>query len=222
MLRFITMSLTTSLIAAGAALAQEPTLPLLFADDFEKGADRWEPGDPKAWRIVENSRSKVFEQFRQSKVKTPHRSPFNYALVKDLVVGDFILTAKVLSTGKDVAHRDMCLFWGWQDPAHHYYVHLAKQGDDRAHQIFIVDGKDRVKISKTTTKGVHWGDDWHQVKIVRTVADGAIAVYFDDMNTPIMTAVDRTFIWGRVGIGSFDDTGMYDDVKVYGKRAEKK
>ena len=76
--------------------------------------------------------------------------------------------------------------------------------------------------SKTTTKGVNWGDDWHQVKIVRTVADGAIAVYFDDMNTPIMTAVDRTFAWGRVGIGSFDDTGMYDDVKIYGKRAEKK
>lgn len=222
MLRWIAFLLTFTFLMAGTTLAQEQKLPLLFEDDFEKGADRWEPGDPQAWRISQKAGSKVFEQYQQSKVKTPHRSPFNYALARDLVVGDFVLTAKVLSTAKDGAHRDMCLFWGWQDPAHHYYVHISKQMDDRAHQIFIVDGKDRVKISKTTTKGVIWGDGWHQVKIVRTVADGAITAYFDDMSTPIMTAVDRTFTWGRVGIGSFDDTGMYDDIKIHGNRVEKK
>ena len=31
-----------------------------------------------------------------------------------------------------------------------------------------------------------------------------------------MTAVDKTFTWGQVGIGSFDDTGNFDDVLVYG------
>ena len=42
------------------------------------------------------------------------------------------------------------------------------------------------------------------MKVVRAVADGRIAIYFDDMKTPIMTATDRTFSWGRVGLGSFD------------------
>ena len=36
------------------------------------------------------------------------------------------------------------------------------------------------------------------------------------MKTPIMTATDTTFAWGQVGIGSFDDTGMWDDVKISG------
>ncbi len=56
--------------------------------------------------------------------------------------------------------------------------------------------------------------------MVRTVADGGIAIYWDDMKTPIMTATDKTFTWGQVGIGSFDDSGHWGDVKVYGKRAE--
>ena len=151
-----------------------------------------------------------------------HRSPLNIALVKDLQVGDFILEAKLQTTARDYPHRDMCLFFGHQGPAHFYYVHLGQRTDDHANQIFIVNGADRIKISTKTTKGTPWDDKWHRVKIVRTLADGHIAVYFDDMKTPVMTATDKTFTWGRVGIGSFDDTGNWDDVRLYGKRAAKK
>lgn len=37
-----------------------------------------------------------------------------------------------------------------------------------------------------------------------------------------MTATDKTFAWGRVGVGSFDDTGNWQDVKLRGVKAEKK
>ena len=129
-------------------------------------------------------------------------------------VSDFVLETKVLSTKPDYAHRDMCLFFGYQDPAHFYYVHLGKRTDDHANQIFIVNGAPRLKISTKTTAGTDWDDKWHTVRIVRRVKDGDIAVYWDDMQTPIMTATDKTFVWGRVGIGSFDDIGDFDDVKV--------
>jgi hypothetical protein len=58
------------------------------------------------------------------------------------------------------------------------------------------------------------------VKIVRRTADGSIEVYFDDLKTPVLTAEDKTFLWGQVGIGSFDDTGMWDDVKLQGIRRQ--
>jgi hypothetical protein len=116
----------------------------------------------------------------------------------------------------------MCLFFGHQDPAHFYYVHIAKKTDDHANQIFIVNGKPREKISTKTTEGTKWDDEWHQVRIVRTVADGKIEVYFDDMKSPIMTASDRTFTSGRVGIGSFDDSGNWTDIKLRGVKVEKK
>jgi hypothetical protein len=40
------------------------------------------------------------------------------------------------------------------------------------------------------------------------------------MDTPIMTATDKTFLHGKVGFGSFDDTGNVDNVVLWGKKKE--
>ena len=197
-------------------------LPLLLRDDFTKGADHWQPTDPAAWKVTKVERGSVYRQFRQSKYKPPHRSPLNIALLKDIAVSDFVLEVDVQSTGKDGPHRDMCLFFGYQDPAHFYYVHIAKRADDHANQIFLVNDAPRKKISSKSTPGTPWDDRWHHVKVVRTVADGKIAIYFDEMKTPIMTATDRTFAWGRVGLGSFDDSGNWADFVLRGTRITKK
>lgn len=218
----VAAALTGFFLAAAAPLAgAEPgkALPLVFADDFEKGDEHWRPTDPKAWKVGEGEQSnRFYSQFQQSKYKPPHRSPFNFSLVKDVIVGDFVLETRVRSTVKDYGHRDVCLVFGYQDPAHYYYVHLGKKADDHANQIFIVNDAPRTKISLKTTPGTDWNDEWHAVKIIRRTADGAIEIYYDDMETPIMTAQDKTFLWGQVGLGSFDDTGDWDDVKLFGLR----
>ncbi len=218
------LGLSLLFLAGWAVALDQPAsanLPLLFQDDFRQGAGRWQPSDPAAWKVIDGKMGKEYSQFQQSKYKPPHRSPFNFSLVKDLIVGDCILEAQVQSTTRDYPHRDVCLFFGYQDPAHFYYVHLGKKTDDHANQIFIVNNAPRVKISTRTTDGTPWTDGWHHVKVVRKVKDGSIAVYFDDMKTPVMTATDRTFTWGQVGVGSFDDTSSWRDVKVYGVKAEK-
>ncbi len=206
------------------ALSQEatPTLPVLISQNFDAGADRWEPTDRAAWKILETSRGKVYSLFQQSKYSPPHRSPVNFSLLKDFYVGDFGLEAKVHSTVKDYDHRDMCVIFGHQDPAHFYYVHFGKKTDDHANQIFIVNDSPRRKISTKTTPGTKWDDQWHHVKVVRRIGDGSIEVFFDDMKNPVMTATDKSFTWGRIGLGSFDDTGNWDDVTLRGTKVEKK
>jgi hypothetical protein len=110
----------------------------------------------------------VYSQHKKrSNYEPPHRSPYNISLLEDVVVSDFVLVAKVRSTHPDYGHRDVCLFFGYQDPAHFYYVHLGKQADDHANQIFIVNEAPRKKISITSTSGTDWDDEWHNVKIVR-------------------------------------------------------
>jgi hypothetical protein len=197
-------------------------LPLVFQDDFSKGAGHWAPSDPGAWKVIDTKEGKAYSQFKQSSYKPPFRSPFNFALVKDLVVSDCVLEGKCQSTTKDYPHRDMCLVFGYQDPAHFYYVHLGKRTDDHANQIFIVNGAPRVKISTKTTPGTPWDDGWHTVRVVRRVEDGSIAIYFDDMKTSVMTANDKAFTWGQVGVGSFDDTGNWTDIKVYGTKTTRR
>ncbi len=197
-------------------------LPVVFSDDFEKGADRWEPTDPSGWKIEETAKGKVYSQFqKKSSYKPPQRSPYHRSYIKDVVVGDFELTARVKSTHKDYNHRDVCLFFGIQDPSHFYYVHLGKKTDNHANQIFIVNKAPRTKISTKTTPGTNWDDQWHNVKIVRKVADGTIEIYYDDFENPVMLAKDKTFTWGQVGIGSFDDTASWDKVELRGTVVKK-
>ncbi len=217
-------------LAVGAAFSmltvtaqEQASLPELVREDFEKGADRWAPTDPAAWKLVETPKGgRAFAQFQKSKFNPPHRSPLNFALLKDVTVGDFVFEAKLQSTIKDYNHRDMCFIFGYQNPAHFYYVHLGKKTDDHANQIFIVNGADRKKISTKTSEGTNWTDEWHAFKLVRNVATGKIEVYFDDMKTPVMEAVDKSFEWGQVGIGTFDDTGNWDDVILRGVKVDKK
>ena len=212
--------LTVALLLGGGSVIAAAELPLLVNEDFEDGSARWQPTDGEAWKVVQTPSGNVYSLFKQSHFKPPYRSPLNFALLKDVIVSDFVLEAKVQSTIKDYDHRDMVLVFGYQDPAHYYYVHFGKKTDDHANQIFIVNAAPRSKISTETTPGTPWNDAWHPVKITRNVADGSIAVYFDDLVRPAMTATDKTFAWGQVGIGSFDDLGNYDDVVLRGTVAK--
>jgi len=194
-------------------------LPLAFFDDFESGAGRWTQTDPNAWKIVPEDDNHVYSQYRRSQYEPPVRSPYNMARIKDLKVSDFVLQARMKQTGKEYGHRDMCLFFGYQDPAHFYYVHIATKADPHANSIFLVNGAPRVSIAQHRTDGTDWATGYHDVRIVRNVSTGTIEVFFDDMETPIMKTVDKTFGAGEVGFGSFDDTGNIDDVIVWGRKS---
>lgn len=197
-------------------------LPLVFQDDFESGkAERWKPSDPAAWKVARDGDRVVYSLLRQSKYRPPYRSPYNFSLVEDLIVGDFVLDLMVRSTKANYPHRDLCLFFGFQDRAHYYYVHLGLRSDAHSNSIMIVNGAPRRSIAKTRTSGTPWEERYHHVRIVRRTSTGEILVYFDDMKTPSMTAVDRTFTWGRVGLGSFDDVGNFDDVRLWARRVER-
>jgi hypothetical protein len=224
--------------------AQADELPLLLQEDFEHGIDRWQTTDPDPVRAVwqievrgagvspvrEAPASKagetpaatrvnhVLRVTGQSKYEPPHRSPHSIAWLKDTTVKDFVLTARVQNTNPGAGpHRDLCFFWGYQDPAHFYYVHLGAQPDPAACQIFIVNNAPRTAITVDTAKGTPWTDGWHNVKIVRRLADGAMEVYFDDMDKPLMAARDKTFGAGQIGLGTFDDNGNFDDVVLRGE-----
>ena len=173
--------------------------------------------DKAAWRVAATEDAGHLELFQASKYQPTHRSPLNIALFRAGTVEDFVLDLDMMQTGREYGHRDLCLFFGFQDPEHFYYVHMATTGDQNAHQVFIVNDEPRTPITIKRNKGVDWGTDkWHHVRLVRSVSDGTIAVYFDDMENPIMEAKDQTFGAGYIGVGSFDDTGAFDNIQLWG------
>lgn len=223
LIRIVGCGLFLSMIVS-PAVSEQSELPLLVQEDFEtaQAATRWQPMDPAKWRVAEvEGGNHAYHLVAQNDYQPPHRSPHSISLLKDLLVGDFELTARVKTLQTSRGHRDMCVIFGYQDPAHFYYVHLGERTDDHSNQIFVVDDAPRIKISERTNAGTPWQDDtWHHVRVVRDASDGRIEIYFDDMETPQMVAHDRRFASGRIGLGSFDDMGLWDDVEIHGRVVE--
>ncbi|MBI2423033.1 MAG: hypothetical protein HYV27_09415 [Candidatus Hydrogenedentes bacterium] len=215
----LTLAAPLSLAAADAEDTRNG-LPLVYQSTFDSGLEDWRFTDEKAWKIVEEDGNKVLALTAQSKYFPPVRSPINQALLKDLNLSDFVIEVRLKQTGREYGHRDLCLFFNHQDPAHFYYVHLATTADEHANSIFLVNGEPRVSIAKERTDGTKWTSAYHQVKIERDTAAGAIKVYFDDMEKPVMVAEDKHFLSGAIGLGSFDDVGQFDDLKIWGTKVE--
>jgi len=207
-----------------AETADETTIPAAvdfttFQNLYEStfvSANDWQFVDD-GWKLKDIEGGKVLSLHKKkSDYKPTVRSPLHIALLKEQTFTDFRLDVQIYSTHKDYGHRDVCLFFGYKSPTEFYYVHLGKVADDHCNQIFVVNNADRAKISTSTTAGTNWDGNWHDVRIERDTATGEIRVYFDDMSNPVMTATDKTFTEGRIGLGSFDDTAEYDNVRIAG------
>lgn len=192
---------------------------LLYQQDFESlaGRQNFAFADANGWKFADvKDHGKVMELVYKNNYQPKVRSPHSIAMIKDLRFGDFILEADYKQTGREYGHRDLCVFFGMVDKSHYYYTHIATAADPNAHNVFIVNDAPRKNFAEKTTKGVDWGNGWHKIRVERNMAEGTVKVYFDDMKTPVIEGKDTTFAYGGIGFGSFDDTGMVDNIKIWG------
>src|SRR6476660_10571238 len=113
-----TSSLATVFVAIAAALVlsfaacADDKLPIVFTEDFEKGADRWQPQDAAQWQVKKTDKGQVYSQFKkESTYKPPHRAPTNVSVLKDVMVSEMEFTGRVKSTHPDYGHRDAVVFF---------------------------------------------------------------------------------------------------------------
>jgi hypothetical protein len=203
-----------------AVQTSESRLPLLANSDFEDGqAAGWLSNDPGHWRVNKQDGSFVYELTapgEQGKL----RAPTSWSLLAAHDVTSFVFTGR-MKCGVDPSntYRDLCIFFHFQDPTYFYYVHFSARSDEVHNIIGLVNGADRVKInSEPPGKSTFRLTDtnWHRFKVGYDAGTGWIEAFLDDMETPILTAIDRTLGHGLVGVGSFDDIGSFDDLKLWG------
>jgi len=214
------------LLGVSATFAQSTAIPedyqLLYAQDFEEmdSPKGFVMTDPDAWKVSQQDDNHALELFGESKYEPRVRSPRNIAYIADHRFGSFVLEVELAQTGREYGHRDMCLFFGMKDPSNFYYVHIATKADPHAHNIFLVNDEPRVAIAAKTTEGVDWGEtgSWHTIRIERDIEAGTIKVFYENMDAPIMEAEDTHFDYGYIGFGSFDDTGIVDNIKIWGPK----
>ena len=244
--RFVTVFLALGCgVALGASSVPDlpPGYSLQYTQNFKskKAFKDFMMTDPAAWEVIDVDDGRALALTGKSEYEPPFRSPYNIALIKGKTFGSFVLDVDIQQSGvkgtpikeymrqyenaadaPGYAHRDHCFFFGFQDPAHYMYIHVAKHGDNNAHNVFVVNEAPRTPITDFRTIGVDWGVEvWKKIRIVRDVDKGTVALYFDDMLTPIMIADDVPFEEGFIGFGSFDDIGWVDNIKIWAPNSSK-
>lgn len=196
--------------------------PLLVSDDFEDGkSDRWITYPLENWKVMQDGNEKVFALIEPGQQRE-FRAPGAYALLKDFDVTDFVFIGKIKSyQDSQISSRDMVVIFHYQDPTHFYYVHFSKISDQVHNIIAIVNGRDREKINHELagdSQARLVDNEFHTFKVCYERRTSGICAYLDDMEEPILTAIDSTLSHGLVGVGSFDDTGCVDDIVLWGKK----
>ena len=151
------------------------------------------------------------------------RRPQEYALYAPYQFRSFSLSIRVrVDRAPSVLRRDAVVIFGWQDDTHFYYAHLSGLTDEWHNALVRVDGQTRVSLIPPASRPPPTLTDtaWHKVDILRDVNAGTIEVYvdaYDETARPVFRAADRTYEWGHIGIGSFDDHASFASMKIEGE-----
>ena len=183
-----------------------------FEDNFQNSQlGAWQMPYPEDWAILAKDGDHYLHMKRSREPLVPRR-PIQFALIKGINVGSFDFHTRMRREGKS-----MIVVFNYVDSLHFYYTHLSV--DSGAKQpvhngIFLVNNAARVRIAGLDAQPALPDSAWHQIRVLRDVTSGRIEVWSDVSNQPLFTVVDRTFKCGQVGIGSFDETGDFDDVDL--------
>jgi hypothetical protein len=142
------------------------------------------------------------------------RRPTKFALLESKPFGKVTVEAEVKRNG-----RSVIIVYAWQDDAHYDYAHISS--DTAAKQnvhngMFHIFGGERVRISSLEGPESLPTQDWTPVKLVFDGETGRCYVEVNGKRNPSLEAVDLSLRSGRVGLGSFDETGDFRNVRITG------
>lgn len=205
----ISLAFFTSSLGAERRISVQPKLNTLDA------LTEWSLDGSGSWTIADGKL--VLE--KAGKPAGPIRRPAALAILKTDPLKRVTLKAEVRSTApQDVLRRDVNLIFGYESPSRFYYVHLSGVTDDVHHGIFLVADADRRRIDDGKGQPQLKDQNWHVVRLERDGATGRIEIYVDGSKTPVLIASDTTIRAGRVGLGSFDDTGEFRKIEIAGSK----
>lgn len=175
----------------------------------------WSLDGSGSWTVIDGKL--VLE--KAGKPAGPIRRPAALAILKTDPLERVTLKAEVRSTApQDVLRRDVNLIFGYESPSRFYYVHLSGVTDAVHHGIFLVADADRRRIDDGRGQPQLKDQKWHRVRLERDGTTGRIEVYVDESKKPVLSASDTTIRAGRVGLGSFDDTGEFRNIEIAGSK----
>jgi hypothetical protein len=197
----------------------KPTL-LMLAVALAFGAENlsvfgrtWSVPYLEDWKILNENGTPFLHMVRGREPLPGPRRPFQFALL------DMQPAARVnLQVDIRPLKRSCIIVYAYRDPAHFNYAHLSTDTGSRQpvhNGIFHVYGGERVRISSPNGPAAFPEiNRWYHVTLAFDGAKGEVNVTVDGTPVPALHAIDLSLTDGRIGLGSFDETGDFKNFKI--------
>lgn len=183
------------------------------ADTLDVFGRSWTVPVASDWRADKEHGAEVLHLVTNRGPLPGPRRPIQFALADVPDYGRLKLEADVMALG-----RSLLIVFAYRDAAHFDYAHLST--DTGAQQpvhngIFHVYGGERVRISSEQGPAAFAANErWYHVELTHDAGSGQVAVKLDGQPVPALEAIDKSLGSGKAGVGSFDETGAFRNVKI--------
>ena len=141
------------------------------------------------------------------------RRPVQFALTDVGPYKQLTLEADVMADG-----HSLLIVYAYRDEAHFDYAHISTDNGDAQpmhNGMFHVYGGERMRISPGYgPPGLARSGRWVHVTFLHVVSTGSARVLEKGEELPALHAIDLSLGAGKVGVGSFDETGAFRNVKI--------
>jgi hypothetical protein len=190
------------------------TVGLLAADDTISVFDKtWTVPTLQDWAVALDQGKPMLRLLTGREPAPGPRRPSQFALLAMPLATDVTLEADARPT-----KGSLIIVYAYRDSAHFNYLHFSVDTGVKQpfhNGVFHVYGGERVRISNTTGVAAFSAiNRWYHVKVEWDGTSGSVQGFVDGQPIPALHAVDLSLTEGRVGIGSFDETGDFKDVRV--------
>jgi hypothetical protein len=173
----------------------------------------WSVRTASDWKLEQENGAGMLRLVQGREPLPGPRRPMQFALTAIPAYGRLTVEADVRPQA-----RSLIIVFAYRDEAHFDYAHLST--DTGAQQpvhngVFHVYGGERVRISNESGPAAFPATQrWYHAVLTHDAGAGTVHVTVDGRDLPALKAVDLSLRSGQVGIGSFDETADFKNVKI--------
>jgi len=183
------------------------------ADTLDVFGRIWSVPAAPDWKVAAEDGVPVLQLVEHRGPLPGPRRPIQFALAEVPEYSRVTLEADVRPLG-----ASLLIAFAYRDAAHFDYAHLSVDTAEKQpvhNGIFHVYGGERVRISSDRGPAAFSATGhWHHVKLTHDAVTGTVDVIVDGKELPALHALDLSLGCGKIGPGSFDETGEFKNVTI--------
>jgi len=188
-------------------------LPVDAADTLAVFNRHWTVPVAADWQVAQEDGITALQLINPREPPPGPRRPIQFALTDIPRYNKLTVAVDAKPLG-----RSVMIVFAYQDSAHFDYVHLSTDPGTRVpvhNGVFHVYGGERVRISNAEgPPAFPQNNRWYRIELSHDAKSGAVTVTVDGKSVPALRAVDTSLGPGKIGVGSFDETAEFRNLKI--------